>query len=361
MQGLDGGTVNTVRGEISMNTLSPHEKVLEIMKNMVPSMRYDGKEDYAQWQKKAREKCKELLGLSQFQKCALEVQIEQEIETEEYVETRFCFQSEEHYRIPCHLRMPKGAGKPLPVMICLQGHTTGMHISLGNPKFQGDEARISNGDRDFANRVIKEGYCALIMEQRDMGECGGNEEGPQCYVPSTANLLIGRTTLGERVWDVQRAIDVIVQYFPQIDAEKIMCMGNSGGGTTAFYAACIDERIKAVMPSCAICTFDDSIAAMSHCICNFVPGMRKYFDMCDLGGLIVPRRMVMVSGREDEIFPLKGAEKTAEFLKQLYTCNGAAEQFQFVVGEGGHRFYADDAWPVLKRGLWEDSNSEHTE
>lgn len=343
-----------------MKALNPHEKILKIMEGIVPSMRYDWKENYYQWQKRAREKLRELLGLSQFKECELDFQTEYEKETEEFIEIRFTFQSEEDYYVPCHLRIPKGADKPLPVMICLQGHSTGMHISLGNPKFKDDEITISGGDRAFAERVIKEGYCALVLEQRDMGECGGNEDGPQCYVPTTANLLIGRTTIGERVWDVQKAIDVFERYFPQVDAEKIMCMGNSGGGTTAFYAACIDERIKAVMPSCSICTFDDSIAAMPHCTCNFIPGIRNYFDMCDLGGLIVPRKMVIVSGREDGIFPLKGVEKTAEFIKRLYAFNDAAEQFQLVVGEGVHRFYADDAWPVFKRNLWGDNSAEYS-
>lgn len=330
-----------------MSKLNNHEKVMELTKKIVPSMRYDGKQDFSVWQSEARKKLCNLIGLDKFEKCEDKLQIEYTKETQEYTETRFLFQSEEGYFVPCHLRVPTGADKPLPVVICLQGHSTGMHISLGNPKFEGDEQTIKGGDRAFAERIIKEGFCALAIEQRHMGECGGNEKGPQCYIPSMADLLIGRTVIGERVWDIQRAIDVLEKHFPQIDKNKVMCMGNSGGGTTTFYAACVDERICAAMPSCAVASFDDSIAAMSHCSCNFVPGIRNYFDMCDLGAIIAPRPLVIVTGKEDPIFPVDSAKKMAAYIKDMYEKANASERFAHVIGEGGHRFYADDSWPVM--------------
>ena len=113
--------------------------------------------------------------------------------------------------------MPNGAVVPLPVVICLQGHSTGMHISLARAKFPGDENSINGGDRDFAIGAIKKGFCALTIEQRAMGECGSAENGsPACHVSTMANLLIGRTTIGERVWDIMRAIDVLKSIFRKL-------------------------------------------------------------------------------------------------------------------------------------------------
>ena len=71
-----------------------------------------------------------------------------------------------------------------------------------------------------------------------------------------AALLIGRTTVAERVWDVSRAIDAVAKYFPQADSRRVVCVGNSGGGTTAFYAACLDKRICVAVLSCSVCTFE---------------------------------------------------------------------------------------------------------
>ena len=221
-----------------------------------------------------------------------------------------------------------------------------MHKSLGRVKYPGE---IIDGDRDFAVRAVKEGYCALALEQRCFGECGGIESTgePDCYRASMAAMLIGRTAIGERVWDVQRAIDILEKYFPQADAQKIICMGNSGGGTTALFAACVEPRIGFAMPSCYFCTFDDSIAAIYHCICNLVPGIRKYFDMGDLAGFIAPRPLVLVAGKDDDIFPIEGVKKAFATAQKYYAAANAADNIKLVVGDGGHRFYADDAWPVM--------------
>ena len=43
-------------------------------------------------------------------------------------------------------------------------------------------------------------------------------------------MMLGRTMIGERCWDVSRAIDVL-EALPEVDAARIAVMGNSGGGT----------------------------------------------------------------------------------------------------------------------------------
>jgi len=332
---------------------NPHKHNRDLMTALRPEMRFDGSLPFAEWQKAARDKLLGLLGLP-FVKCDPLLEIESKTKTDDAKELRFTFQSEEGYFVPCHLLIPKGAAKPLPVVICLQGHSTGMHVSLGRARHDVDKK--SDGDEAFAVRALREGYCALTIEQRCFGECGGTEKGPDCYNSSMAALLIGRTTLGERVWDVQRAIDVLEKHFPQADANSVVCMGNSGGGTAAFYAACVEERIKAAMPSCSVCAYEDSIAARTHCSCNFVPNVRKYFDMGDLGGLIAPRKLVVVTGKYDTGFFLDGVKKSYAIIKGMYDHIGRGNDCALVVGDGGHRFYADEAWPVLNGMLKRDLN-----
>jgi dienelactone hydrolase len=315
---------------------------------ITPSLRWDGREDFSAWQEKARAKLLELLGLP-FAGCDDQFQIEYREDRGLFIETRFRFQSEEGFFVPAHLWVPKGIAAPVPLVICLQGHSTGMHISLGRPKYPGDAETISGGDRDFAVRIIKEGYAALAVEQRCFGEQGGTEKGPDCTVSSLAALLIGRTLIGERVWDVQRALDVAEKKFPEIDRDRIVCMGNSGGGTTAFFASCADSRIRYSMPSSYFCSFDDCIGAMHHCACNFIPHIRLFFDMGDLAGLIAPRPLVIVSGREDPIFPQPGVQKAYKEARRMYAGAGAPEKLQLLVGEGGHRFYADLGWGAMNR------------
>ena len=160
-------------------------------------------------------------------------------------------------------------------------------------------------------------------------------------------LLSGRNILGGRVWDVMKLIDVLQEGFSdKLDSDKIYCMGNSGGGTATFYSTALDKRIKAAMPSCAFATFSGSIGAMYHCACNYVPNISKYFDMAEIAGLIAPRPLVIVSGREDKIFPLSTAEHEFTRLSEIYYKNSdKPEGCVHIKGNGGHRFYKDDAFP----------------
>lgn len=330
--------------------MTPQELNLKIMEEKIPEMRYDGKENFSDWQKRAKAKLYELLGMDKFEKCDPLFNIEYDKTTEEYREIRYTLQSEEGYSFPLVLRIPRDAKGKVPVVICLQGHSTGFHISLGEPKYPQDEALISSGDRDFAVRIIKEGYAALAIEQRNFGEAGGNgEKGTNCYISTMAAIINGRTTIGERVWDISCAIDNLTHFEDVLDTERIYCMGNSGGGTATFYAACMDERIKMAMPSCAVCTYKSSIGKVHHCSCNHIPKAALYFDMGDLGGLIAPRPYVIINGIEETSFPDYGVRECYEISKKLYEAAGAPDNIALVTGPAGHRFYADLAWPVFKK------------
>ena len=325
----------------------------ELLKKVKPTLAFDENCNYDSWRIEVKEKLIELLG-DMPEKTELNIRVEWEKEDEEFIEKRIVFTSEKYVDVPCHLWIPKSACAPVPAVICLQGHSTGMHISMGRSIYQGDNESISNGDRDFARQIVKEGYAALVLEQRGFGERKSEaflkfdpEARTTCWHPAMTAILLGRTLIGERVWDISRAIDVL-ETMPEIDSKKIAVMGNSGGGTATYYAACMDERIKIAMPSCSVCTFKDSIVAGVHCMCNYIPSMAKYLDMGDLACLIAPRPLVMVSGELDHGFFIEGCRETAKTIADIYKSAGAEENFRFVVGEEGHRFYADMSWSAFR-------------
>ena len=334
----------------------PLEHLQKIVDRTAPSMRWDGKQDIKEWQAAAREKLKELIGFGEIAKC--DVPLTYEIEYDRICEDmgcreiRFRFTTEENVTVPCHMLIPNGATKPLPVMITLQGHSKGMHISLGRPKYEGDENTIKGGDRDFVVRAVKEGVCAIALEQRCFGECGGTEKGPDCRQAAMRAILVGRTLVGERVWDIMKLIDLLQTEFTDIiDKDKIMCMGNSGGGTATTYVSAIDERIKISVPSCAVARYADSIAAMLHCECNYVPNIAHFFDMGDLCAMVAPRPLVVVTGTADKIFPVDSAKECVAEGKKVYDALGAGDKITHVIGAEGHRFYADDSWPHINSAI----------
>jgi cephalosporin-C deacetylase-like acetyl esterase len=312
-------------------------------------MAFDPANNFAEWQMEVGIKLRELVGVMPDQ-VPPSVRIEWERSYDSFDETRFTFTSEPGADVPCHLLLPKNADGPVPVVICLQGHSTGMHISLGRPSEEYNDGPIE-GDRDFAIQAVAEGYAALVMEQRCFGERKQLDEkrgNNRCQHGSLTALLLGRTMIGERCWDVSRAIDVL-ESFDSVDTSRIGCMGNSGGGTITFFAACLEPRIDVAMPSCYVCTFRDSIGSLHHCADNYIPGVLQYFEMGDLAGLIAPRPLVVVAGRDDPIFPIAAVKETFSKITEIYGACGAPDSCSLIVGEGAHRFYAEPAWPVFRQ------------
>jgi len=128
-------------------------------------------------------------------------------------------------------------------------------------------------------------------------------------------------------------------------------MGNSGGGNISVFSAALLPRISFAMPSCYFCTFRDSIMSIRHCADNYVPGLLQYAEMADVMGLFAPKLVVIVAGKEDTIFPIRGVREGFRALKRIYRACGAEDRCHLVVGSGGHRFYSDLAWPVMLKEL----------
>ena len=324
----------------------------EIARNIKPALAFNENCNYDEWKSQVKEKLTELLG-DKPEKTDLNITLEWEENQGDFVERRYSFTAEENCIVPCHLWIPKDAPKPCPVVICLQGHSSGMHISMARPKFEGDEISVAGGDRDFAVQIIKQGYAALVLEQRGFGERYSPalrkifpKAKTTCAHPSMTALMMGRTIIGERIWDVSRAIDML-ETIPEIDSDKIALMGNSGGGTATYYTACMEERIKIAMPSCAVCDFKESIAKERHCSCNYIPKIAKYFDMGDIACLIAPRKLVMVAGELDHGFHIEGSRSAFDTISAVYKKAGCSDNCKLVVGDEGHRFYAKPAWPVF--------------
>ena len=335
-----------------------HEQVMETRK---PLLAFDEHSDYRTWREQVRARLVEALG-DMPKKTDDNLRIEWEKDQGSFVEYRFHFTAETLVEVPCHLWVPKDVKKPCPVVICLQGHSTGMHISMGRSVYAGDENLILGGDRDFAIQIVREGYAALVIEQRGFGERKSPAElrfrpdaDCTCAHPAMSALLMGRTLLGERVWDISRAIDVLGK-FPMLDTERIALMGNSGGGTATYYAACMEERIKIAMPSCSVCSYKRSITARRHCPCNYLPGIAKYVDMGELACLIAPRKLILVAGEQDSGFTIDGVHEVYETIQKIYEKAGVPDQCQLVVGNEGHRFYADPSWEVFRKlSGWEEN------
>jgi dienelactone hydrolase len=306
--------------------------------------------DLKKWQSKLRRKLKELLGDWPTEKTPLNVRSEWKQEHKYGSIEKIIFTSEPFCDVPAYICLPKKAGAPYPTMICLQGHSTGMHNSIGVNRENEMKKLKVEGDRDFAVSCMKNGVAALCIEQRSFGlrmeHVQKAVSSHMCHDAVVHALKLGKTLTLERVYDVERGLDYLATR-KDIDMKRLGVMGNSGGGTITTYASALLPRISFSMPSCSFCTFRDSIMSIYHCSDNYVPGLLKYAEMSDVLGLFAPKPVVVVAGKTDPIFPIKAVKKAFRDLKSIYKSAGAENKCKLVVGDGGHRFYADDAWPQM--------------
>jgi dienelactone hydrolase len=299
--------------------------------------------EVGQWQTELRARLRSMLVLPTAASGPLDARVERHKETAQYTMDRIQFTAEPGEVVPGWLLKPKSARGPLPVMICLQGHSPGMHISIGEARNEVERKSIAGG-RDLALQAVAHGWAALVIEQRAFGERA--KPRVKCNDAALFALHQGRPLTGQRVFDVMRAIDFVATQ-RDLDPARIGCIGNSTGGTVSFYAACVEPRIALAVVSCSFCTYEDSWLSIPHCACGYLPGIVPVADMPDLAGLVAPRRLLIVAGREDNLARIAGVERGYRQAREIFAAAGVSDRVRLVVGEGGHQFYPKEAWPVI--------------
>ncbi len=315
--------------------LSLPEYHRHLLREMKPALAFEGTDDVEKWQRMLRSKLAHILCLPDEWNRNVKSDIVFKEETEDYISYRVSFRAEQKALVPGYLLKPKKVNPPFPVMICLQGHRkSGMRVSIGQKK--------TRDGLDFAIQAVQNGWAALAIEQRGFGE-----RAALCSHEALNALMLGKTLIGERVFDVMRAVDFISTQ-TDLNAERIGCMGNSMGGTIAFYAACVDPRIRLAVVSCSFCTYADSWIKFPHCACGYLPGILQYADMGDIGGLIAPRYLIIVAGKHDPIATLSGVREAFDRTNSVFSAMGYEKNLSLIIGNGGHKFYPDLAWPKIR-------------
>lgn len=336
---------------MSTANLSPSQNHQLLVKHTQQSMSFDPSLDFDIWQRKLRSKFKSLLGMTPKERVPLKPKTLWKQDHALGTIEKVCFTSEPGSDVLAYVCLPNEIKPPYNFVICLQGHSTGMHNSIGVQLDDETKPLKVEGDRDFAIHCMKHGYAALCIEQRAFGY---REEKHQkqkstygCHDAAMHALMLGRTLAGERVYDVDRGIDYLGQRGDCV-MSNIGIMGNSGGGLiSTFAAATLAKRIAYAMPSCSTCTYAQSIMSIFHCADNYIPNLLNLAESGDVIGLIAPRPLVIVAGRTDDIFPLPGVRKAFKQVKAIYKAAGAEQNLKLVIGEGGHRFYAKPAFKAL--------------
>ena len=191
---------------------SPSLHHRHLLSETVPSLAYRGG-GVKKWQAALRRKLGRLLGDWPEERCRLNPRRIWLRDPPMGTIEKGVFTSEPFSDVAAYACLPSGSRAPYTFMICLQGHTTGMHQSIAVQ--QDDESLPMEvaGDRDFAIGCMSRGIAALCIEQRAFGERlerVQKQVSPLgCMDATLQALMLGRTLIGERVYDIDRAIDYL--------------------------------------------------------------------------------------------------------------------------------------------------------
>lgn len=327
---------------------------LELLKKSVTQkLAYREDNNYEEWKKQIKEKYDELLGINEIRKniCPFGEKILEEEQLDGYRRIHFTFNSEVGAVVPCYILIPDLGKEKYPVVITLQGHNENGYLrSIGVGKTL-EEAEEASAVGNFAVQAVREGYVAIALEQRALGvrrpEDSNRKWAKMCDYEAHVAEMLGRTVVGERAWDVSRLIDLLVE-FGECDREKIVVTGESVGGVAAYYAACLDERIKIAIPFNGFCDYKNSIMNYFHCSCNYIPHAYEWFEMQDLACLIAPRKLVCINDENEETISISGVRDAFHTIEKIYDRQNATGNCRLAVIKNGKGWNKDIVWPAVR-------------
>lgn len=259
------------------------------------------------------------------------------IEAEDYVIEKLVFESFPGYFVSALLYKPRKIAGRAPGVLSPCGHST--------------VGKAASPYQILHINLVKRGYVVLTYDPVGQGErsqfwdaqkkksrfnltCGEHA------VLGNPLYLLGTSLARYRIWDGIRALDYLTS-LPEVDAERIGCVGNSGGGTLTAYISALDPRVKAAAIGCYITTLPrrmgnriqtDPDSDPEQDIFGFVA---EGIDHAGLLALRVPRPTLLATAQFD-FFPIEGARESFAEAKKLYQAAGAADRVAMVEAAQRH-------------------------
>jgi dienelactone hydrolase len=149
--------------------------------------------------------------------------------------------------------------------------------------------------------------------------------------------LLGTSLAGMAAHDDLAALDILAG-LPGVDAERLGCLGFSGGGGRALALAVLSPRIRNYVITCMMTTFQSLLPAHldAHSWLLQTPGLWTLGDWPELTGRSEAQGFLVQYALADELFPEEGMRQAHQILESLHGRESYAGSFW----PGGHVFTA---------------------
>jgi dienelactone hydrolase len=330
--------------------------------NLEPLFAFSGTNlaEARQWRVRAQAKVRDLLGEIP-ESVALEAETLESVDHESYIREKIVFDSDAHSSVPGYVLVPKGLTGPAPAIVCLHGHGPGKDVVAGVTEPDSRHTRenkllcIQQQNCDYARQFAQLGYVTIAIDFRCFGERTEDETCVQgidaCNAQFIRGCFLGLYTLTLNLHDVVRTIDYL-QTRPEVDVERIGCVGTGLGGMMTLWTASMDKRVKAAVASGCFYEFTDGSAQRtSICGSQVLPNLCRYFDVSDIAALIAPRALLIQSGAHDEACPVESAKRAMGRLRAAYAAWEHPRAVGHDVFAGGSEFHSETAFAWMEKWL----------
>jgi len=182
-----------------------------------------------------------------------------------------------------NLYRPELIGNPAPGILSPHGHAMA--------------GRLQDNELGSAiRRAMMLARLGFVVFSYDMLGVVDNNEIVHCWPEEVRRQasLYGASPFGLQTWNSLRAVDFLCS-LPEVDANRIGCTGESGGGSQTWTVSLLDERIKVIAPVCML-----SSHFQGGCQCEEAPLLRiNGLTSFDVLAACAPRPLILPSVTQD--------------------------------------------------------------
>ena len=292
-------------------------------------------ESFAEWQKKVKEKIRELLCLPEATPQPAPVLLSR-AQREGYSVEKWEFYPDDYTAVPFLALIPDDASAehPVPAVLCFLGSNHSKEFAAGEEMLDhpnGQAGRFPERNC-MAKHIVKARMAAFVFDNPGIGECsvlGDPEKGEQQHHSRVqacfGYLQMGMNYVGISVFQKLRFLEHL-KTLNYVDQNKIAVSSHSLGTETAIVLGLLCDEIKAIV-------FNDYMGddlrryvsltevpedRMEHDIGNWhiIPGSMRYFTRKDWCAAFAPRYLGLTEG---------GSDESIEEIRRAYAVCGAEE------------------------------------
>ena len=339
----------------------------------------NGEADLRRWQDERRSFFRRQIGAFP-ERTPLNARVTGRLQGKGYRIEKVIFESRPRHHVTASLYLPE-TQKPCPAILIPCGHS---HTGKASGQYQRAAILFArNGMAALCYDPVSQGERYQVID-RDGGHAHFEDIPRKLAVPhpsvrhlcTTEHTLmgIGSILLGEniaqyRIWDGMRAIDYL-QSRQDIQADRIGCTGNSGGGTLTSYLMALDDRIIAASPGSYLTTLQKLIETKGpqDAEQNIFSQVAFGMDAADYVMMNAPIPILICAGTRDSTFDIRGTREVFQQANRFYSHLGFPERVALHEADVPHGYYIQHREAVARwmhrwlvgheKVIWEKPRSE---